>query len=211
MLGGLLSGHLLASDGSLELYDDAEPYDGELLVLAEDLGRRLLPAFDTPTGIPYGTVNLAHGVPEGETAIASLAGAGSLSLEFSVLSALTGDAAFGRAAKNAVKALYERRSALGLLGKHVNIRSGKWVESLSGVGSNSDSFYEYLLKMCVRRMGYIFSDETRRRRGRERGYSVVDAGRGRRADRVRGDDERTRACSRGSRQLGYGLHRGRGR
>lgn len=26
-------------------------YSGELLVLAEDLGRRLLPAFDTPTGM----------------------------------------------------------------------------------------------------------------------------------------------------------------
>lgn len=26
-------------------------YDGELLVLAESLGRRLLPAFETPTGV----------------------------------------------------------------------------------------------------------------------------------------------------------------
>lgn len=45
-------------------------------------------------GIPYGTVNLKKGVPEGETMEASLAGAGSLTLEFSVLSALTGDARF---------------------------------------------------------------------------------------------------------------------
>ncbi|CAN0323255.1 unnamed protein product, partial [Ectocarpus sp. 4 AP-2014] len=69
-------------------------YDGELLVLAEKLGRRLLPAFDTPTGIPYGTVNLKSGVPKGETTISSLAGAGSLTVEFSVLSALTGDGVF---------------------------------------------------------------------------------------------------------------------
>ena len=33
-------------------------YKGELLVLAEELGRRLLPAFRTPTGIPYAWVNL---------------------------------------------------------------------------------------------------------------------------------------------------------
>lgn len=31
-------------------------YSGELLVLAEDLGRRLLPAFDTPTGMQEPTM-----------------------------------------------------------------------------------------------------------------------------------------------------------
>ena len=36
-------------------------YRGELLALALDLGWRLLKAFDTPTGIPYGAVNLLHG------------------------------------------------------------------------------------------------------------------------------------------------------
>lgn len=45
-------------------------------------------------GIPYGTVNLNRGVPDGETTVSSLAGAGSLSVEFSVLSALTGDGVF---------------------------------------------------------------------------------------------------------------------
>ena len=39
-----------------------------LLELAVDLGARLLPAFRaSPTGIPYGTVNLRWGVPPGET------------------------------------------------------------------------------------------------------------------------------------------------
>ena len=37
-------------------------YDGRLLEMAIDLGDRLLPAFDTPTAIPIGTVNLMHGV-----------------------------------------------------------------------------------------------------------------------------------------------------
>ena len=60
----------------------------------------------------------------------------------------------GAKARGAVKALYDRRSVLGLLGKHINIRSGKWVEALSGIGSNSDSFYEYLLKMYL-----LFGDD----------------------------------------------------
>ena len=40
-----------------------------------------MPAFETATGIPFGTVNLRSGVPKGETPVSSLAGAGSLSLE----------------------------------------------------------------------------------------------------------------------------------
>lgn len=93
-----------------------------------------------------GTVNLRHGVPRGETKIASLAGAGSLLVEFEVLSYLTGDSRYGEAALLATKALFDRRSELDLLGKHINTETGQWVETVSGVGSNSDSFYEYLLK-----------------------------------------------------------------
>lgn len=65
VLGGLLSAHLLATDPSLGIYnashflrDEGSGYHGELLGLATDLGSRLLPAFNTKTGIPYGTVNL---------------------------------------------------------------------------------------------------------------------------------------------------------
>jgi hypothetical protein len=111
-----------------------------------DVGTRLLPAFRTSTGIPYGTVNLMKGVPKGETELASTAGAGSLLLEFEVLSCLSGDPKFGLVAMKAVEQLYHRRSELDLVGKHIHIRTGKWHETLSGVGSNSDSFYEYLLK-----------------------------------------------------------------
>lgn len=121
-------------------------YDGFLLDLAQDLGDRLLPAFDTQTGIPYGTVNLIGGIPERETPIASLAGGGTLSLEMELLSRLTGNSEYGRAAKLATRALWMRRSTRGLLGKHICTRSGSWTETLSGIGSNSDSFYEYLIK-----------------------------------------------------------------
>lgn len=121
-------------------------YDNWLLTLAIDLGERLLPAFHTVTGIPYGTVNLRSGVPPGETEVASTAGAGSLTIEFEVLSRLTGDDKFGLIAFNASKSLFERRSGVGLLGKHIHTRTGNWMETSSGIGSNADSFYEYLLK-----------------------------------------------------------------
>jgi mannosidase alpha-like ER degradation enhancer 2 len=121
-------------------------YDGFLLELARDIGDRLLPAFDTRTGIPYGTVNLLSGIPEGETTVASLAGGGTLSLEMELLSRLTGNEEYGRAAKLAARALWMRRSPCGLLGKHICTRRGDWTETLSGIGSNSDSYYEYLVK-----------------------------------------------------------------
>jgi hypothetical protein len=124
-------------------------YDGSLLELAIDLGDRLMPAFETPTSIPYGTVNLRYGVPKGETVISSLAGAGSLTLEFTMLSQLTKNEKYAKASQAAVNSLLSKRTHLGLLGKHVNIRSGKWSESISGIGSNADSFYEYLLKMYM--------------------------------------------------------------
>lgn len=43
------------------------PCNGPLLRMAEDVARRILPAFDSKTGMPYGTVNLKNGVPPGET------------------------------------------------------------------------------------------------------------------------------------------------
>lgn len=70
IVGGLAAAHLFADEHLVGRYR------GELLELAVDVAERLLPAFDTPTGIPIGTVNLRHGVPPEETTITSLAGAG---------------------------------------------------------------------------------------------------------------------------------------
>lgn len=54
VLGGLLSAHIFASDTKGRFH--IPWYRGELLSMAHDLGRRLLPAFATPTGIPYARV-----------------------------------------------------------------------------------------------------------------------------------------------------------
>ncbi len=52
ILGGLISAHLLASESPQLLPE----YDGKMLDLAIDIADRLMPAFQTKTGIPYGTV-----------------------------------------------------------------------------------------------------------------------------------------------------------
>lgn len=56
VLGGLVSAHMLAIDSRNRFSQGT--YKNELLILAEDLGRRLLPAFSTPTGLPYAWINL---------------------------------------------------------------------------------------------------------------------------------------------------------
>ncbi|CAI7748696.1 unnamed protein product [Closterium sp. NIES-53] len=124
-------------------------YRGELLVLAEQLGRRLMPAFNTPTGIPYAWINLKYGVRAGETTETSTSGCGSLILEFGLLSRLTGDPCFERAAQGALRRVWGMRSAVDLVGTTLDVASGQWVEGNTGIGAGVDSFYEYLLKAYV--------------------------------------------------------------
>lgn len=70
-------------------------YDDELLHLAYDLGKRLLPAFHhSLTGLPWARVNLRHGLSRVENMETCSAAAGSLLLEFATLSRLTGDPTF---------------------------------------------------------------------------------------------------------------------
>jgi mannosidase alpha-like ER degradation enhancer 2 len=93
IVGGLLSAHLFARKAGVEL-EPGWPCTGPLLRLAEDAASRLLPAFDTPTGMPFGTVNLQNGVPNGETPVTSTAGVGTMVIEFGALSRLTGKFCF---------------------------------------------------------------------------------------------------------------------
>ncbi|KAL3649050.1 Alpha-mannosidase I mns4 [Castilleja foliolosa] len=157
ILGGLLSAHLIASDYNTGMRIPS--YDDELLHMAEDLGRRMLPAFDTPTGIPFGSVNLMYGVDENESKanplfITSTAGGGTLTLEFGVLSRLTNDPSFEQVTKNAVRGLWARRSRINLVGAHIDVFSGEWTQKDAGIGTSIDSFYEYLLKAYI-----LFGDE----------------------------------------------------
>ncbi|KAF0293831.1 ER degradation-enhancing alpha-mannosidase-like protein 2 [Amphibalanus amphitrite] len=145
VVGGLLSAHLMLDRGGAPL-PPGWPCNGPLLALAVDVADRILPAFDTPTGMPYGTVNLRYGVPPGETPITCTAGVGTFIVEFGTLSRLTGDSLYERVALRALYALWERQSTLGLFGNHINVLTGKWTALDAGIGAGVDSYYEYLVK-----------------------------------------------------------------
>jgi mannosidase alpha-like ER degradation enhancer 2 len=144
-VGGLLSAHLLEK----EFMFLGSDYHDELLHLATELGYRLIPAFNTPTDLPFGTVNLNYGVPRGETPIVATAGAGTFLLEFGILSRFTGDLYFEEIAKRSLYSLFEKRTSKGLFGAHIDVETGKWTDDTSGVGNYIDSFFEYLLKGSI--------------------------------------------------------------
>nr|CAD7410524.1 unnamed protein product [Timema poppensis] len=148
IIGGLLSAHLLSHRAGVPL-EPGWPCNGPLLQLAEDVARRLITAFDTATGMPYGTVNLRHGVPKGETSVTCTAGIGTFILEMGALSRLTGDPLFEEVAMNALYALYHHRSPIGLLGNHVDVQTGRWTAQDAGIGAGVDSYYEYLAKGAI--------------------------------------------------------------
>ena len=154
-------------------------YDGQLLRLALDLAQRLLPAFYTKTGMPYPRVNLRHGIPfytnsplhsnhqgargaEGPAEITETcsAGAGSLVLEFTVLSRLTGDGRFEQLAKRAFWAVWYRKSQIGLIGAGVDAEQGHWIGGFSVIGAGADSFFEYALKTHILLSGHGLPNRT---------------------------------------------------
>lgn len=148
-------------------WKDGFVYDGQFLRLAVDLANRILPAFYTDTGLPYPRVNLRYGVQRHpfyaksplnaglcdgpnhefcggtsqssqETTETCSAGAGSLVLEFTVLSRLTGDGRYEDLGKRAFWAVWARRSDIGLIGSGIDAETGRWMHPYTGVrGSGS--------------------------------------------------------------------------
>jgi ER degradation enhancer, mannosidase alpha-like 2 len=134
MLGSLLSSYELTGDK-------------RLLTLADDLGRRMLPMFNSPTGMPYEYVNLRTGAVRG--AVSNPAEIGSLLIEYGMLARLTGKQEYYDKAKRAVVELYRRRSSIGLVGSAINVETGLWTDPTAGIMGGIDSYYEYLLKAAI--------------------------------------------------------------
>ncbi|PAA80175.1 hypothetical protein BOX15_Mlig034257g1, partial [Macrostomum lignano] len=145
-LGGLLSAYFLTGDR-------------RFVAKATGLASRLLPAFATPSGLLRSLVNLRTGAaadhPWAPFGCSVLAEAGSLQLEFSLLSELTGDRVYADAARRARHAIgMAPRPYGGLYPNFVHSgRPDKLAVQEASLGSLGDSFYEYLLKEWLRTNG----------------------------------------------------------
>jgi mannosidase alpha-like ER degradation enhancer 2 len=130
-LGGLISSYEL--DGDIRF-----------LNLAKDLGKRLLPAFKSPTGMPYRYVNLQTG--KTRDPLSNPAEIGSYLLEFGKLTQYTRDSVYYKTAKHASSEVFKRRSKIGLVGTVIDVNTGDWINTESQIGARIDSYYEYLYK-----------------------------------------------------------------
>ncbi|CAL5011307.1 unnamed protein product [Urochloa decumbens] len=140
VVGGLLSAYDLSADKIF-------------LEKARDITDRLLPAWDTSSGIPYNRINLAQGQasnPGWNGGNSILADSGTEQLEFIALSQRTGDQKYQQKAENVIRQFQKIFPSDGLLPININPHSGA-VKSYSTItfGAMGDSFYEYLLKVWI--------------------------------------------------------------
>jgi mannosyl-oligosaccharide alpha-1,2-mannosidase len=142
-MGGLLSAYYWSKD---EVFKEK----------AEDIGRRLIRAFDSPSGIPYCQVNLKTGEAVNEKwspRETQVAAAGTLQLEFRELSRVTNNSFYSDKPDRALDVLYSMKPKNGLYYtaiKNTNkTPSFGIVSSRLTFGGRADSFYEYMLKLWL--------------------------------------------------------------
>lgn len=136
--------------GLLSLYALSE--EKIFLTKAEEIAEMLLPIFDSPTGIPYSLYNpktkQKQNYPWAAGSCSILAEYGSLSLEFTYLSDLTGNPKYKKKVDKIFDVLAKVEDR-GLYYNYINPNTGKWCNNDATLGALADSFYEYLLKLWV--------------------------------------------------------------
>uniref|UniRef100_A0A8C9ZJ45 alpha-1,2-Mannosidase n=1 Tax=Sander lucioperca TaxID=283035 RepID=A0A8C9ZJ45_SANLU len=140
ILGGLLSTYHLTGD---QLF----------LEKAKDLGSRLMPAFKTPSKIPFSDVNIGKGIahPPRWTSDSTLAEVTSIQLEFRELSRLTQEPQYQEAVNEVMRLVHKLPGKQdGLVPMFINTNSGQFThKGVFTLGARADSYYEYLLKQWI--------------------------------------------------------------
>jgi len=156
MLGGLLSAHYLSNQfpNMAPIKDDDPGTPGEDLYLekARDLADRLLAAFETPSGVPYASVNLGkfEGIASHDTmGASSTAETTTLQLEFKYLAKLTGEKVFWDKVEKVMQVVDENNETDGLVPIYISPSTGEFVGGNIRLGSRGDSYYEYLIKQYL--------------------------------------------------------------
>ncbi|GAB1212382.1 maturation of Asn-linked oligosaccharides protein [Aspergillus terreus] len=151
-LGGMLSGYDLLKGPASGLVRDSKKVD-MLLTQSKKLADVLKFAFDTPSGVPYNNININTHGNDGATSN-GLAVTGTLVLEWTRLSDLTGDDEYAKLSQKAESYLLKPQPASsepfpGLVGSHISIETGEFTDAQVSWNGGDDSFYEYLIKMYV--------------------------------------------------------------
>ncbi|KAK9775391.1 putative alpha-1,2-Mannosidase [Seiridium cardinale] len=152
-LGGLLAAHDLLTGPAKDLVENPDSV-APILAQAVNLADLLSVAFDTPTGIPINDLDWEPPRPQNDTTN-GLATIGTLVLEWTRLSDLTGNTTYAELAQKGEAYLLNPQPRRigepfpGLLGSDVDVNNGSFVDSSGSWGGGTDSFYEYLIKMYL--------------------------------------------------------------
>ncbi|KAG4279853.1 hypothetical protein FPRO06_11186 [Fusarium proliferatum] len=150
-LGGLLSAYDLLSSSYKHLATDIY-LKNNLLKAAVILADRLSIAFDTPSGIPDDEIIFNPQLRRFGNIDNSITCFGTLVLEWTRLSDLTGNQTYAKLAQRAQDHLIHPKTKQsftlpGLIGTYVKLKDGYFGDYQAGWGGGSDSYYEYLIKM----------------------------------------------------------------
>ncbi|OJJ34983.1 hypothetical protein ASPWEDRAFT_40122 [Aspergillus wentii DTO 134E9] len=151
-IGGMLSGYDLLKGPASDLVKNSSNVDA-LLTQSKTLADVLKFAFDTPSGVPNNDVNIISKEDDG-TKTNGLAVTGSLVLEWTRLSDLTGDDEYAKLTQKAQSYLLNPSPSKyepfpGLVGSHIDKETGQFTDGVVSWNGGDDSFYEYLIKMYV--------------------------------------------------------------
>ena len=150
-LGAMLSGYDFLSGPLAHLADDPDNV-GALLEQSVNLANNLSYAFNSPSGVPYNTLNFANRSVVDEPN--GLATVGTLILEWTRLSDLTGNSSYASLVERAERFLIAPFPASsepfpGLVGMGISPATGDFLDARGGWIGGADSFYEDLIKMYV--------------------------------------------------------------
>ena len=150
-LGAMLSGYDFLSGPLAHLADSPANVDA-LLSQSVNLANNLSFAFNSSSGVPYNILDFSTRTVVDEPN--GLATVGTLILEWTRLSDLTGDHSYAVLVERAEQFLITPSPASsepfpGLLGMSISPSTGEFLDAKGGWVGGADSFYEYLIKMYV--------------------------------------------------------------
>ena len=172
-IGGMLAGYDLLTGPFSSLATNMTTEVNSLLQKSTNLANILAYAFNTSSGVPYNDLYINNGTYADDEPVNGIATIGTLVLEWTRLSDLSGNANFAQLAQKGESYLLNPQPSWaepfpGLVGTNVNITTGEFLDATGGWVGGDDSFYEYLLKM------YVY-DQSRFANYRDRWIAAADS------------------------------------
>ena len=119
-------------------------------IKAIELADAMLPAFNTPTGLPFGTISFTTGIahnPQWSQGASSIAEVGSIQLEWQYLTRITNNTIYANTVNKIMCILLSNN--VTLYPQFINVYTGALIPGVITLGARVDSLYEYMIKQHI--------------------------------------------------------------